>query len=64
MQSNHPDMLQSPTLIVGVKKAIKLDSSSINPGRNKAYGHNWYADQKNIFPSHWKKEKKCIITKT
>ena len=40
MQSNHPDMLQSPTLIVGVKKAIKLDSSSINPGRNKAYGHN------------------------
>ena len=26
MQSNHPDMLQSPTLVVGEKKDVKLDS--------------------------------------
>ena len=27
-KNGHPDMLQSPTLIVGEKKANKLDSSS------------------------------------
>ena len=27
-QSNHQDMLQSPTLVVGEKKGSKLDSSS------------------------------------
>ena len=26
MQSNNPDMLQSPILVVGEKKGIKLDS--------------------------------------
>ena len=26
MQSNHPDMLQSPTLVVAEKKGNKLDS--------------------------------------
>ena len=30
MQSNHPDLLQSPTLVVGEKKEVKPDSKLVS----------------------------------